>query len=53
MNDVPPIEPSANLRELAQMCRETFIALTGVGFTDAQALVIIGHMLRANAGGDS
>jgi hypothetical protein len=53
VNEVPPIEPSADLRQLAQMCRATFLALTGVGFTDTQALVIIGHMLRANAGTDS
>lgn len=47
-----PTEPSADLREAASFMWQTFVALTSEGFTEAQALVIIGHMLRG-AGGDS
>lgn len=45
-----PIEPAANLRVLASMLRQTYIALVAEGFTEAQALQIIGHILAANGG---
>jgi hypothetical protein len=45
-----PIEPSADLRELANMLRQTYVALTLEGFTAQEALVIIGQILAANGG---
>jgi hypothetical protein len=46
-----PREPSADLRQLASMLHQTFIALVNEGFTEQQALIIIGQILVANAGG--
>lgn len=46
-----PIEPAADLRQLASMLRQTFLALTQEGFTEQQALIIIGQILAANSGG--
>jgi hypothetical protein len=46
-----PREPSADLRNLASMLYQTFIALTNEGFTEQQALVISGQLLYANSGG--
>lgn len=51
MNDPGQTEPSADLRELANGLHQAFIALTREGFTEQQALTIIGHMLAANGGG--
>jgi hypothetical protein len=46
-----PIEPAAEMRQLANALRQTFVALTQEGFTEHQALVIIGQILAAQAGG--
>lgn len=46
-----PIEPSADLRELASALRQTYVALTQEGFDERQALIIIGQILAANGGG--
>lgn len=46
-----PVEPSADLRTVAHTLRETFVALTAEGFTDQQALVIIGQILAAGIAG--
>ncbi|AHH98351.1 hypothetical protein [Kutzneria albida] len=46
-----PIEPSADLRKLASVLRQTYIALIAEGFTEHQALVIIGQILAAQSGG--
>jgi hypothetical protein len=48
-----PVEPSADLRELANMLRQTYVALTLEGFTAQEALIIIGQILAANSGGQS
>ncbi len=45
-----PIEPSADLRELANTLRQTYVALTQEGFTEEQALFIIGQIIAANGG---
>ena len=45
-----PIEPSADLRQLASALRQTYLALTQEGFTEQEALTIIGQILVANAG---
>jgi hypothetical protein len=47
-----PIEPAADLRSLASMLHQMFVALQQEGFTEQQALVIIGQILAANALGD-
>jgi hypothetical protein len=47
-----PTEPAAELRALAAMMWQTFVALQAEGFTEKQAIAIIGQMLAANANGD-
>jgi hypothetical protein len=42
-----PTEPSADLRAMASFCWQTFVALKSEGFTEAQALTIVGELLRA------
>jgi len=52
--DRVPVEPSAAVRQSAKAIHEVFIALANEGFTEAQALHIIGVMLAAQIqGGDS
>lgn len=41
-------EPSADIRQAASAMHEIFTALTDEGFTETQALVILGQMLAAN-----
>jgi len=41
------VEPSAETRTNAHAVRETFLALTYEGFTESQALNIVGQMLAA------
>jgi len=51
----PPTEPSADLRQLASIYHQMFIALTQEGFTEQQALLIIGQNIAASflaGGGD-
>ena len=45
------IEPNAEMRALAATCWQAFVALQKEGFTEAQALQIIGHMIGASNGG--
>jgi hypothetical protein len=47
-NDI--VEPSADVREAAHGIREIFIALTMEGFTEKQALVVVGQMMAAAFG---
>ena len=42
-----PREPAAVMREAASAMYEMFVALTNEGFTEEQALEIIGHVLRS------
>lgn len=42
MNPFPTEEPSANARAGAQALREMFVALIQSGFTEAQAMNVIG-----------
>lgn len=46
-----PIEPPAGLRAAGRELHQLFVSLTQGGFTEDQALKIIGHML-ANAKGE-
>ena len=42
-----PQEPTADIRTLANGLRQVYVALTNEGFTEQQALIIIGQMLAA------
>lgn len=46
-----PQEPSAEIRTAASALRQMYVALTNEGFTEHQALVIIGHALAAGQAG--
>lgn len=46
-----PIEPAADMRQMATTLYQTFVALVAEGFTEKQALTIIGQILAASAGG--
>lgn len=47
-----PIEPSADLRTFASFIRQMHIALVCEGFTEQQALVIVGQTIAAQTGGN-
>ena len=42
-----PIEPAAFLREAASFWRQTYIALINEGFTEREAVAILGHIIAA------
>ncbi|MEU8136592.1 hypothetical protein [Streptodolium elevatio] len=42
-----PTEPAADLRQMASQLRQMFVALMNEGFTEKQALVIIGQCIAA------
>lgn len=42
-----PTEPSADMRALASTLWQMFVALTAEGFTEQQALVILGNVIAA------
>lgn len=44
-----PREPSADLRMLAATLRQAYLALVAEGFTQAQALTVVGQILAAAA----
>ncbi len=46
-----PIEPSADLRQMASATHQIYIALTNEGFTEQQALIIVGQIISASSGG--
>lgn len=48
-----PVEPSAELRVLASVLRQAYVALVAEGFTEQQALAIVGQLLAANTGGQT
>lgn len=47
MADRAPVEPSAVIRQAAKALHEMFVALTYEGFTETQAMHIIGVTLAA------
>lgn len=49
--DKPKVEPTSEMRTAAFACYQTFIALTDGGFTEGQALQIIGAMLGGQRNG--
>jgi hypothetical protein len=48
----PDREPSAQLRNAARQLREYYVALVREGFTEAQALRIIGTILSGSVQAD-
>lgn len=48
--DPRAVEPRAEIREGARAIREVYAALRAEGFTEQQALVIVGQMLAGSAG---
>ena len=52
MNDMPRMEPHADLRQMATVTRQTFIAYKDAGFNDEQALrLVIAMISRPTPGG--
>ena len=47
-----PTEPSADMRQLASALWQAYIALTSEGFSERQALIVIGQMMAAGSKGD-
>lgn len=47
-----PTEPNADLRQLASTFWQMFVALTMEGFTEKQALAIIGQVIAAGYSGN-
>lgn len=45
-----PTEPTSALRQLASIMWQTFVALQNEGFTEQQALTIIGQILASTGG---
>jgi hypothetical protein len=46
-----PTEPSADIRQAASALWQMYVALAMEGFTEAQALQVIGHVLKGQMGG--
>jgi hypothetical protein len=46
-----PTEPAADLRQMAAALWQMYVALTNEGFTERQALVMIGQMMAAGQHG--
>lgn len=42
-----PTEPTAEIRQAASALWQVFVALKAEGFSEQQALVIVGHVLAA------
>lgn len=47
----PQEEPSADLRTAARAAREMYVALVHEGFTEDEALTILGHVIKGATGG--
>lgn len=48
--DRPKTEPSADIRTLASTIWQAFVALKDEGFSEHQALIVVGQMLAATMG---
>jgi hypothetical protein len=47
-----PSEPTSDARQFARFTHDHFVALIGEGFTEDQAMRIIGMLFRANRSGE-
>ena len=47
-----PKEPAAEFRQFASVSYQMFLALIEEGFTEQQALVVIGQVIAAALGGE-
>ena len=45
-----PTEPTSDLRQLASVLWQTYVALRAEGFSEPQALTIVGQLLQAHGG---
>lgn len=45
-----PTEPAAEFRQLASVYWQMFVALHQEGFSEAQALAVVGHVIAAAMG---
>ncbi len=46
-------EPAADIRMFASAMWQTYVALTLEGFSEQQALTVVGQILLANMGGNA
>lgn len=51
MTDRPKVEPPAEIRQMATMQFQLFQAHVDAGFSESQALQILGVMISASLGG--
>lgn len=51
MNEIPRVEPNADLRQMAHGLRQIFVAFTESGFTDSEALTLTITAMNAKPGG--
>ena len=47
MAEKAPEEASAAMRAIARLCRDQYVALLAEGFSEREAMTIIGHTLAA------
>lgn len=53
MNGLPPVEPSADMRQGALATRGLYLAYVEAGFSEQEALCLIGIAIFASIRGDS
>lgn len=46
----PKMEPNADMRSIANTMRQMYVALLDEGFTEQQALVLLGQTITASIG---
>ncbi len=47
------VEPAADLRAFATVVHQLYVALTEEGFTESQALIVVGVVVSSQLGGES
>ncbi|MFJ1539284.1 hypothetical protein ACIODS_12145 [Micromonospora chalcea] len=47
----PIVEPASDIRQFASVMRQMFVALRNEGFSDREALSVIGQVIAANISG--
>lgn len=45
-----PVEPSSDVRQWAQIVRQSYVALVNEGFTPAESLFLIGQLILGAQG---